>query len=92
MPTESQLRDTLRAHIRQQMENGLLPVFTPATIHAGYGAGSACYACQQPITPAQIEYEIQDWEHGERLRFHVGCHVLWQFECGERTRRAAPVG
>ena len=87
MATESQLRDTLRVHIRQQIENGLLPVFIPETIHAGYGAGIQCFACHQPITPEQIEYEIEDAEHLKRLRFHIGCHGLWQIECGEWARR-----
>ena len=86
MPTESQLGETqLRAQIRQQIEDGLLPVFIPETVVAGYGTGAQCYACHQPITPEQIEYDVEVWRRGKPLGFHLACYVLWQFECGEHA-------
>jgi hypothetical protein len=87
MPTESQLRDTaLRLRVRERIEDGRLPVMLPKAIFAGYGAGNLCLACDQPITPAQIEYELDHDVNGSpyRQRLHLGCHVIWQIECHER--------
>jgi hypothetical protein len=88
MPTESQLRDAaLRQHIRQQIENGQLPCYVPNRIDAGYGSRHMCAACDQLISDAQVEYEIQDDRDGKRLRFHFGCYVVWQLECAQAKPR-----
>jgi hypothetical protein len=82
MPTESQLRNgALRLLVRQLLENGRLPVILPKQIAAGYGSGRVCAACDEPITSTQVEYEVDDCPNGGRLRFHMGCHVVWQLEC-----------
>ena len=84
MPTESQLRDAgLRLRIRERIEDGRLPAMIPKAILAGYGEGNLCLACDQPITPTQIEYEVDYQADGlrRRLRLHLGCHVVWQIEC-----------
>jgi hypothetical protein len=82
MPTESQLRDTaLRQRVHQLIENGRLPVMPPAQINAGHGSGCLCAACDQQITSTQVEYEVEDESTHRRLRFHMGCHVVWQLEC-----------
>ena len=87
MPTESQLRDTeLRMRVRQRIEHGTLPVVLPERIFAGYGSGGRCVACDQEISSTQIEYEVEAL--GSPLRFHLGCHVVWQLECA-RSRSAA---
>jgi hypothetical protein len=84
MPTESQSRDTaLRLRVRQRIENGQLPVVVSKQIAGGYGSGRVCVACDEPITSAQVEYEIKDERGDSQLRFHLGCHVLWQLECAE---------
>jgi hypothetical protein len=91
MPTESQLRDPiLRARIRRRIDEGRLPVTVPKKINAGYGTGSRCDACDQPITRSQVEYDIDEVPSGAPLHLHLGCHVLWQIECVERLRAAAP--
>jgi hypothetical protein len=82
MPTESQLRDTtLRVRVRELIADGRLPVMVPTRIDAGYGSGHVCVACAQPITSAQVEYELADYRDGRPLCFHLGCHVVWQIEC-----------
>jgi hypothetical protein len=87
MPTESQLQDTaLRLHIRQRIESGRLPCCVPKHIGAGYGSGHVCVACDQPITDAQIEYEVQEERDRSRLSFHFGCYVVWQLECARLAR------
>jgi hypothetical protein len=91
MPTESQLGDpVLRACVRQRIDAGRLPVTVPKKINAGYGTGSRCDACDQPITRSQVEYDIDEVPSGAPLHLHLGCHVLWQIECVERLRAAAP--
>lgn len=83
MPSESQLRHSaLRHHVRELIENGRLPVMLPHEVHAGYGSGRICAACGERITPSQVEYEVEDSGSDTRLRFHVGCHLVWQVECG----------
>ena len=82
MPIESQLRNgALRLLVRQLLENGRLPVILPKQIAAGYGSGRVCAACDEPITSTQVEYEVDECLNGGRLRFHMGCHVVWQLEC-----------
>jgi len=44
----------------------------------------------QPITRSQVEYDIDEVPSGAPLHLHLGCHVLWQIECVERLRAAAP--
>jgi len=86
VPTESQLRETaLRQRIRQLIENGRLPVIVPAQLNAGYGSGSICAACGEPITRSQVEYEVEDSASDTRLRFHVSCHLVWQLVTASRA-------
>jgi hypothetical protein len=93
MPTESQLRDgELRARIRQRIDDGRLPVMLPRRINAGYGSGHTCRACDQPITRDEVEYEVDDYRDGRPLSFHLGCHVIWQLECVQKTKQQRPEG
>jgi hypothetical protein len=58
-----------------------LPVTTSNTILAGYGNGSACCLCTQPLTRTQIEYELTDATFTrEGVRLHLWCHAAWQME------------
>ena len=86
MPTESQLLNkALRARISRLIDEGELPAIIAKTIHADYGSGLQCHACGRPITPEQLEYDILV---SKALRLHLGCHVLWQFECVKRVQSA----
>lgn len=86
MPTASQLRDQeLRVRIRRLIEEGVLPVMVPKQIAGGYGSGHPCVACEKPITGTEVEYEIEDCRNGRRLKFHLGCHVMWQIECARSS-------
>ena len=88
MPTEAQLRDVeLRDRIRRWIDEGRLPILIPERILAGYGSGSKCPACEQPITTSQIEYDVDYPRNGTALlSLHLGCYVLWQIECVKRVR------
>jgi len=89
VPTEAQLRDgELRDRIRRWIDDGRLPVLLPDRICAGYGSGSKCPACEQPITSSQIEYDVEYPRNGTPLlSLHLGCYVLWQIECVNRVRK-----
>jgi|SRR5215469_5044400 len=88
MLTEFRLRDLeLHARIRQHIDEGWLPVFLPDRISARYGSGSKCHACNQPVAPSQVKYDVEDPGNGTgRLSLHLGCYVLWQIECAKRMR------
>jgi hypothetical protein len=87
MPTEYQTRELqLQARIRRRIDEGRLPVHLADSISAGYGSGSKCHACDEPIAPSEIEYDLQDPRDGTaRLSLHLGCYVIWQSECVKRT-------
>ena len=82
MPTELQLQDAaLRKSVRRRIDDGQLPSSVPNHIQAGYGSGDVCVACDQSISAAQVEYEVEDGRNGRLLSFHFGCYVVWQLEC-----------
>jgi len=89
MPAETELRDvTLRTHIRRLIDEGRLPILLPDKISAGYGSWSKCDGCDQPVTPIQIEYDVEDSKESRvQLNLHLGCFVLWQVECVKRIRK-----
>jgi hypothetical protein len=88
MRTESRIRDfTLHVHIRRLIDEGRLPLLLPDKISAGYGSGSICDGCDQPVSSAQIEYDVEDsGDSGAHLNLHMECYVLWQSECVKRMR------
>ena len=55
-----------------------------------YGAGKRCVACDQPITPGQVECDVDLEVNGShcRLRLHLTCYDIWQLECHKRIRAA----
>ena len=92
MRAESRLKDAaLRLRVCRLIENGLLPAMVSGRVTAKCGSGRACAACDQPITSSQTEYEVEDYSHGRRLRFHMGCHVVWKMECA-RARHEVDEG
>lgn len=67
-----------------------LPITISRTLLAGYGDGSACRLCDQPITETDIEYELTDetfTKHG--IRLHLWCHHAWQMELAAIMDRAS---
>jgi len=69
--------------IRDRMDNGTLPVDRPEKMHVRFGQGNPCKGCDQPIIPAQVEYEFGTAD-GRKIRFHLGCAGVWE---AERRRR-----
>jgi hypothetical protein len=44
--------------------------------YAGNGTNKACDGCDRPITPENIEYEVDI--ANRTLRFHRACFTIWQ--------------
>jgi hypothetical protein len=68
--------------VRSKLLSGALPRGEPVKTWAGYGRGEPCMACDAPILPAQVAYEM-DMADGSKVPMHMGCHGLW---VAERTR------
>ena len=68
----------LAAGIRSKIKAGTLPVPLDALdkVWVGYGNGRACDACDDVITAADREYEI-DLPDGRTIRFHAKCLAIW---------------
>jgi hypothetical protein len=89
MPSESHPPGIeLHALIGRLIDEGRLPVLLPDIVSAGYGCGSRCDGCDQPVTHTQIEYEVGDRRDGtSQLSLHLECYVLWQIECVKRMKK-----
>jgi len=48
----------------------------PGKVWVGHGNGRSCDACEQYITPSDLEYEV-DLSDGRALRFHSKCLAAW---------------
>jgi len=70
---------SLRDVIRRMLDDRTLPSeHPPGRTYAGYGSGKTCYACGDPIYPAQVEYELNYLPERRTVRFHLGCAGLWR--------------
>jgi hypothetical protein len=65
--------------IRRKVESGALPVDMPAKTYAGFGTGGPCAGCEEPITKAQAEYELE-MADGRKFLMHLGCAGLLEAE------------
>jgi hypothetical protein len=72
---------TIRQRIRAMLKSGEIPREDGSRTWAGYGEGAPCAACLTPVSPTELEYEV-DLLSGETLNLHLRCHALWWQECG----------
>jgi hypothetical protein len=75
----------LRVKARETVENGKLPKRRPDRTWGGPGVGAACAVCDAPVTPSQLEFEIQfsrgDDNAGlDKYHVHIRCFAAWEFE------------
>jgi len=68
---------------RERIEQGKLPCAESMRTWEAFGSGLPCALCSRPITPAQIEYEVECSVAGEAqtFRFHLDCQHAWNIEC-----------
>ena len=77
----------LRQRIRQLIESGQLPALTTRRSWIGQGSGAKCLLCEQLITAAHWEHEVEILPLGE-LRAHGVCFRMWVEE-SEEIRKIA---
>ena len=65
--------------LRQKLKVGRLPAGKPEKLYGGHGDRLPCSGCDEPIFPAQIQYEFDVPDEGT-FRFHVGCLAFWEGE------------
>ena len=71
--------------IRDKIRSGSLPLppEPPPKCFVGKGTNRPCDACDEIITPEQIEYEL-DVTDSRTLRFHDACLTAWHTARTER--------
>lgn len=73
----------VRLKVREKLERGALPREKCQVTWFGRGSGLRCEACDEPVSPGQIECECEH-PRGHLLRLHQACFVVWD------TERQAP--
>jgi hypothetical protein len=73
------------SNIRDKIRSGALPLpeEAPPKCYVGKGTNRACDACDEIVTPEQIEYEL-DITENRTLRFHDSCLAAWHTVRAER--------
>jgi hypothetical protein len=69
----------VRTRIRELIKASLVPCDEPNKVWASRGTGTHCLACGEPITAADVEYEV-DLDHTS-FRVHRLCFIVWREEC-----------
>ena len=77
----------LRGRIRELVATGVLPALVDRRSWIGQGHGEACLLCEQNITSAHWEHEVEIPPDGE-IRAHGVCFRIW-FEESEEFRKSA---
>jgi hypothetical protein len=77
----------IRRRIRGMIETGQLPALADRRSWIGQGHGQACLLCEQTITAAHWEHEVEILPLGE-IRAHGVCFRIW-LEESEQLRRSA---
>ena len=77
----------LRRRIRGLIEAGALPALMDRRSWIGQGHGDACLLCEQDITPAHWEHEVELPPLGE-IRAHAVCFRIW-LEESQQLRKTA---
>ena len=74
---ERQSRAEIAAVILSKIADGHLPSIEITRVWAGRGSGRPCDGCDQPVTAADVEHEI-DLAGAVTLHLHSGCFMIWQ--------------
>ena len=74
---QRQSRAEIAAVILSKIADGQLPSIEITRVWAGPGSGRPCDGCDQPVTAADVEHEI-DLAGAVTLRLHSGCFMIWQ--------------
>jgi hypothetical protein len=85
MPNENDIRELARRALRA----GKLPRRDPNRTWGGNGVNAPCTICGTPVTPDQVEYEVQFAHDGatpglDKYSLHIRCFAAWEME---RTKK-----
>jgi hypothetical protein len=72
--------------LRSKMDSGAIPIELRPKMFAGRGNGRICTGCDEPISPEQVEYEM-DFGGDRIFRLHLACAGWWEAECQRRGHR-----
>ncbi len=84
----------LRIKAREAMQLGRLPTRAPSATWGGKGSGAGCAVCEIPISPTEVELEIEfALENGavSRYRLHPPCCSAWTAELNENMKPPPPI-
>ena len=71
------MNSTLQQMISSKMSDGLLPTHAPLRSFAGFGSGSLCHGCDEPVLGSEVEHE-HDFDGNRIFRFHAVCEAIRQ--------------
>jgi hypothetical protein len=71
------MNSTLLQKISGKMSDGLLPTHAPLRSFAGFGSGSVCHGCDEPVLGSEVEHE-HDFDGNRRFRLHAACEAIWR--------------
>jgi hypothetical protein len=72
--------DDLRAMVRARLATGALFPLHSTRAWASYGDDNPCMVCREPITRAQVEYEVSSALIDMTVRTHLRCYMVWKEE------------
>jgi hypothetical protein len=74
----------LRECARERMKSGALQTRNPVASYAGNGSGALCALCEEPISKAEVEFELDFADAGDASRatihMHFRCRRIWDAE------------
>ena len=71
------MNSTLQQKISTKMSDGLLPTHAPLRSFAGFGSGSLCHGCDEPVLGSEVEHE-HDFDGKRTFRLHAACEEVWR--------------
>jgi hypothetical protein len=85
MSDESEGSHRRRRLIAERLRTGVLPRYHGHRTFGGRGEGTPCACCDEPIAPADVQYDVDHREvagesAAERLRsipMHLHCYRVW---------------
>ncbi|HYD49482.1 MAG TPA: hypothetical protein VEB21_14095 [Terriglobales bacterium] len=76
----------LRHHARLALQAGRVPRRMPDRTWGGAGRGDSCAVCDQPISSAEMELEVEFAQDGRPLdsyHLHIACCSAWMTELSQ---------
>ena len=83
--SDSPMDTELRAHVRQLLDTGALPLRSDnQKLYGGHGSNQICDCCGEIISTSDVLYEVESPEHS-LLAMHRSCFEAWEGESQGRV-------